>query len=58
MALLLCECRILYQNKKICEFVLENEQMFKKSLSELRARTTHAKVKECVDDVTSMLFRD
>jgi hypothetical protein len=41
LGLLLCECRILYQNKRICEFITEKEEdIFKKNhqILELRVK--------------------
>lgn len=57
LALLLCECRILYKNKKLCEFITEkNEDTFKKSHQRLELRVKNQKVKEAIDDVFMMLF--
>jgi hypothetical protein len=41
LGLLLCECRIMYQNKRICEFITEKkEDIFKKNhqILELRVK--------------------
>jgi hypothetical protein len=59
MALLLCECRMLYESKPLVEFVMANmESDFKKNHLALKGRTTHAKVKECVDDILQMVYKD
>lgn len=58
MALMLSECRILYENRKLCEVVLEKKgEEIKKHHLDVKAKTQHQKVKECVDDVLSLLFK-
>ena len=57
IALLLCECRILYTNKWICERITEKfEDIFKKNHQILELRVKNQKVKEAIDDVFMMLF--
>jgi hypothetical protein len=57
LALLLCECRSLYKNTKLCEFITEkNEEIFKKNHQKLELRVKNQKVKEAIDDVFMMLF--
>ena len=57
LGLLLCECRILYMNKKMCEFITEKkEDIFKKNHQILELRVKNQKVKEAIDDVFQMLF--
>lgn len=52
LGLLLCECRILYMNKKMCEFITEKkEDIFKKNHQILELRVKNQKVKEAIDDV-------
>ena len=57
MGLLLCECRILYQNKDLCEFVeKEYGAELKKNHESLKQRVNNPKVREGADDVLLMLF--
>lgn len=59
MGLLLCECRLVYQNRDICQYVLETyDKKFKESHLKLKARISDAKVKECVNDVLKMIYID
>lgn len=58
-ALLLSECRILYNNRQLCEYTVDKiESEFRKNHFVLKNKTQHAKVKECVDDVLSLVFKD
>lgn len=43
MALLLSECRMLYENKKVCEIVIAEQKAveFKKKHLELKDKTAH-----------------
>ena len=58
MAVLLCECRLLYKNHELCVFV-ENEFKgpFKQTMSALedRATTMPVEVKQAIRDVTNMV---
>lgn len=57
IGLLLCECRMLYQNKKLCETITEkHEAEFKKNHQILELRVKNQKVREGIDDVFMMLF--
>lgn len=56
-ALLMCECRILYLNKYLCELITaKNEAAFKEAHTKLELRVKNAKVREAIDDVFLMLF--
>lgn len=57
MALILCECRILYKNHDVCG-VIEDGPLkiaFAQAHVQLKMRIEHANVKEAVDDVVSMV---
>jgi hypothetical protein len=57
IGLLLCECRMLYQNKYAWEYVLQKlEPDFKKNHEALKKRIPEKEVKECVNDVLLMVF--
>lgn len=59
MAMMMCECRILYQNKVVCERVTNNlDPGFKTNHKEVSKRVLNVKVKECADDVMIMLYDD
>ena len=53
LAILICECRILYTNASICEF-LESPPFkanFIETHTQLKQLTQHSNVKEAIDDV-------
>ena len=56
-AVLLCECRILYQNAGICEWVSESfAQYFSETHAKLRKRvSSDPAVGETIDDLMSMV---
>lgn len=57
IGLLLCECRMIYQNRKLCEAILQkHEAIFKKNHQILELRVKNQKVREAIDDVFMMLF--
>ena len=57
--LLLCECRIVYQNKLTVEFVKNKlEPNFRKNHQNLKTRVPIQMVKEAVNDVMLMIFDD
>jgi hypothetical protein len=58
LALLICECRLIYQNKIAYDFVhAKMEPDFRKNHEELKKRMTSAKeVRECVNDILLMLY--
>lgn len=57
IGLLLCECRIIYQNKLLCEAIVsKHEAVFKKNHQALELRVKNQKVREAIDDVFMMLF--
>ena len=59
MGLLLCECRMLYENKLLCEFVHNKiEADFKKNHTQLKTRIAVPKIHDTVNDVLQMLFKD
>ena len=59
MAMMMCECRILYQNKALCERVTSNlDPLFKLNHKEVSKRVQNIKVKECAEDVMVMLYDD
>ena len=59
MGLLMCECRILYQNKVLCENIINKMgEDIKKNHNTLKKRLQNPKVKESADDVLMMLFDD
>ena len=59
LGLLLCECRIIYQNKHAFEFIInQSEPNFKKNHDTLKTRVANPKIKEAVNDVLIMLFDD
>mmetsp|Transcript_37000 Transcript_37000/g.35718 ORF Transcript_37000/g.35718 Transcript_37000/m.35718 type:complete len:133 (-) Transcript_37000:35-433(-) len=59
MGMLLSECRMLYQNRDTCEYVQDKlGEAFQKNHIDLKNRTQSMKVKECVMDVVSMVFKD
>ena len=57
MGLLLCECRIFYQNKALCElFTTKHEKSLKEAHQKLELRVKDIKVRQAIDDVFMMLF--
>ena len=57
MGLLLCECRIFYQNKALCElFTTKHEKSLKEAHQKLELRVKDSKVRQAIDDVFLMLF--
>jgi hypothetical protein len=57
MALILCECRVLYKNHDVCG-VIEDGPLrvpFGKAHVQLKMRVEFANVKEAVDDIVSMV---
>ena len=56
LALLLCECRILYKNHEMVTWVEEQFKLFfKETHTELEGRTTHPEIKQAVADLFSMV---
>lgn len=56
VALLLCECRAVYSNSLMCTWVEEDFKLFfKDTHTELQKRTEHARVRNAIDDLFSML---
>jgi len=59
LSLLLCECRILYRNQDMVNWVEEQFKLFfKETHTELRNRATASEVKEAADDLFSMVTLD
>lgn len=57
--LLLCECRIVYQNRHAVDFVNDKlEPQFRKNHLNLKTRIPAQGVKEAVNDVLLMIFDD
>ena len=55
-AVLLCECRILYQNPEMCRWVEETFKLFfLETHQDLKKRTCHQLVKDSVDDTLSLV---
>ena len=55
-AILLCECRILYQNPGTCEWVTESFfKYFTETHANLRKRLIDLAIGEIVDDLMSMV---
>lgn len=56
IAVLMCECRLLYKNHELCTFVEgEFKGPFKETMSALEDRATVNEVKQAVRDVTNMV---
>ena len=56
LALLLCECRILYKNQEMVTWVEEQFKLFfKETHTELSARTSHSELKQAIEDLFSMV---
>jgi len=56
LALLLCECRILYKNQEMVTWVEEQFKLFfKETHTELSARTSHLEIKQAIEDLFSMV---
>lgn len=54
--LLLSECRILYRNHDMCQWVEDQFNMFfTETHTDLKVRTQDANTKDAIDDVTSMV---
>lgn len=59
MAMLLSECRMLYENRNLCETLLSKiEKEIKDNHTELKKKSQFQKVKECVDDILALLNID
>ena len=58
-AVLILECRIIYQNKLVWEHITKSiSQSFKENHQNLKKRIAAKEVKECVNDVLLMLYDD
>ena len=56
-ALLICECRIIYQNKTAWDFITEKMPVdFKENHQNLKKRIATKEVKERVNDVLRMVY--
>ena len=56
LAAILCECRILYQNPDMCQWVEETfERFFLETHQELKKRVQFTSVKESIDDVLALV---
>lgn len=58
LGLLLCECRLVYQNKTAWEFIKTKLPSFKENHQKLKARIQDQKVKEAVNDILLMIYDD
>lgn len=59
LAVLLCECRVLYRNHEVCGWVEESfKSFFVETHTELRKRSQIDSLKEAIDDVCSMVSID
>lgn len=58
-AILMCECRMLYNNNGMCVWLEDAFKLFfKETHDNLKARVSAAAVKESVDDVMSLVATD
>lgn len=56
LAAILCECRILYQNPDMCQWVEETFKLFfLETHQELKKRVQFTTVKEAIEDVLSLV---
>lgn len=57
LALILCECRLLYRNHDVCGCIEDGPLRveFSKAHVQLKMRVEHANIKEAIDDVISMV---